>query len=77
MKHADRVIELMGAYPGRGFKMREIVRYVHPTAGLAERQTIKKAVQRALLALELTGVIAVQRPKASGSCALFIWKSGT
>ncbi len=77
MKHADKVIELMAAYPGRPFVMRHIIHYVNPQAGRLERMAVKKAVQRVMLALVMTGSIEVTPSKRLGSPAHYAWKCGT
>lgn len=77
MKHAEKVIELMAAYPGRPFVMRQITRYINPQAGCRERVAIKKAAQRVLVALVATGTIEIQPAKQFGSTPHYVWKTGT
>jgi hypothetical protein len=77
MKHADKVIDLLAAYPGRPFAMRHIIHYVSPRAGRQERIAIKKAVQRVMVALSATGSVAITPPAALGGKAFYTWKSGT
>ena len=77
MKHANKVIDLLAAYPGRAFVMRQIVRYIDPSAGCQERTAIKKAVQRALVALAATGHVLITPAKTLGGSARYAWKSGT
>lgn len=76
MKHADKVIELMAAYPGREFRMIHIVRFINPRAGKQEKFAIRWCVREALRALEQSGVIEINQPKPlRGGYATYIWKS--
>ena len=77
MKHASAVIDLLAAYPGRPFVMRQIIQYVNPRAGRQERIAIKKAVQRVLQALAATGSVSVKGAKVLGGTAFYTWESGT
>lgn len=75
MKYADEVMELMRPYPGRRFKMAEIVRSVRPAAAGPERQRIRNGVLRVLTALEENGSIERQGPECErGDYALYSWK---
>ena len=77
MKYADKVIDLLAAYPGRPFVMRQIIHYVNPRAGCRERIAVKKAVQRVMLALSSAGSVTVTPQKRLGGQAHYAWKSGT
>ena len=77
MKYADKVIDLLAAYPGRPFVMRQIIHYVNPQAGCRERMAVKKSVQRVMLALSSAGSVSVTPQKKLGGQALYVWKSGT
>ncbi len=77
MKYADKVIDLMAPYPGRPFVMRQIVRYINPTAQAMERAAIKKAVQRVLVALSATGQISIKKAQALGGTSSYEWETGT
>lgn len=77
MKYADKVIDLLAAYPGRPFVMRQIIHYVNPRAGCRERIAVKKAVQRVMLALSSAGSVSVTPQKKLGGQAHYVWKSGT
>src|SRR5260363_122536 len=49
MKYAQEIIDLMGAYPGRAFRMREIVKYVSgKEANDKERKQVRIGVWRVL-----------------------------
>ncbi|ADE12154.1 hypothetical protein [Sideroxydans lithotrophicus] len=74
MKHADKVIELLAAYPGREFRMRQIVNYINPKPSHDERCAIRSAVSLVLLALVESGQIKMSVPKSRGSFALYAWK---
>lgn len=79
MKYAKEVIDLLGAFPGRPFKMAQIVRYISPGAAGLEREAIRKGVARAIDALEESGVVVVETSTSSklNSPASYKWKSGT
>lgn len=77
MKYADKVIDLLAAYPGRPFVMRQIIHYVSPRAGCQERMAVKKAVQRVMRALVMAGSVTVMPQKVLGGQARYTWKSGT
>ena len=75
MKHADKVIELMAAYPGRPFVMRQIIHYINPRAERRERLAVQRAVHRVMLALAMTGVVSITPPKVFGGQARYAWKT--
>lgn len=75
MKYADEVMGLMRPYPGRQFRMAEIVRFVRPGAAGPERQRIRNGVLRVLAMLEENGSILRDAPASErGSFALYAWK---
>ncbi|CAB3919007.1 hypothetical protein [Achromobacter mucicolens] len=67
MKYAHEVMDLMGAYPMRSFRMLELVRHVTRGRQLEarERDAARKAVQRVLDALIAAGSIQVSAPAAA------------
>lgn len=80
MLYAREVIELMGAYPGREFRMVQIVRYVtkNKHMDLRERRATRKAVLRALAAFAESGAVFVRPPEATrGAPVFYCWKSET
>ncbi len=75
MKYAQEIIDLMGAYPGRAFRMREIVNsIVGKEARVEERYKIRKGVCRVLHQLSTVGSIAVMKQKERGAFARYVWK---
>lgn len=73
MKYAKEVIELMAAFPGRDFKMIEIVRYVN--APRSDRHKVRIGVSRVLKTLQDSGVVLVRPPRAiRGGYALYRWR---
>ncbi|WP_419342784.1 hypothetical protein ACM1PE_06925 [Achromobacter sp. PD1] len=66
MKYAHEVMDLMGAYPMRSFRMIELVRHVTRGRTLEprERDAARKAVQRVLDALVAAGSVQVSAPAA-------------
>jgi hypothetical protein len=78
MHYADKVIELLGAYPGRAFRMADIVRYLDARARCArDKQRLRKGALRALTVLEETGVVEKRARPVPGSFAIYRWKSET
>jgi hypothetical protein len=77
MLYGKQVIELMAAYPGRPFVMREIIRYINPKAGALERAAVKIAVQRVMATLHATGNVAVVKPLKSGGTGTYTWQTET
>ncbi len=75
MKYAREILGLMRPYPGRQFRMAELVRGVNPAAEGAERQRIRNGVLRVLAELEQNGSITrVESTQARGGYALYSWK---
>ena len=77
MKYARQTIELMSPYPGRPFRIGDIVRYVNPHATSKERQRIRVGVSRVLFALVDTGSVTMIAPKCERSFAVYSWRSTT
>lgn len=75
MKYAFELMDLMAAYPGRGFKMREIVKYVAPHAIGKDRHTVRRGVLRVMDELVAGGTIDRYPPHAvRGESTLYTWK---
>lgn len=74
MKYAHEVIDLMAAYPGREFRMAEIIRHVARGRRLSPREAeaARKAVRRVLAALEDGG--QVWRQAECDKSALYAWE---
>ena len=80
MRFASDVIDLMGAYPGRDFRMAHIVRYVtnNREMNLKERRAARKAILRVLEAFIENGTVAKLPPTAErGAPVFYRWKSET
>lgn len=76
MLYANELIHLMGAYPQRDWRAREIINYVSRgrELSLREKQAMRKAVLRALQALSDVGVIVIRPPRAiRGGYAQYRW----
>jgi hypothetical protein len=76
MKYAREIMELMGAYPGRDFRMREIIRYVNVSPkNQKERSAANQGVFRVLNMLAETGaVIKIPSGVGNGSYTRYRWK---
>jgi hypothetical protein len=78
MKYAKEVMDLMGAYPGRGFKMREVIHYVAPDAIGRARHAARRGVLRVMDELVTCGTIDRYPPHAvRGESTIYTWKSAT
>lgn len=76
MLYARELIDFMGAYPGRDFKMAELVGHVAAGRALDLRQkrAVRKATLRAVEALASTGCVLVRPPRAArGGFAHYRW----
>lgn len=75
MKYADKVQSLMAAYPGRTFRMVEIVRFACPRPTCKqERNRVREGVRIVLDELVRVGVVVKRDAINHGSFATFIWK---
>ena len=77
MKYAHEVIGLLAAYPGRRFRMRQIIRYVAPRATGRQLAVVRTGVWRVLQALEDSGQVQISRPVENGSHAEYWWQTIT
>jgi fructose-1,6-bisphosphatase/sedoheptulose 1,7-bisphosphatase-like protein len=76
MQYAREVMDLMGAYPGREFRMAGIVRYiVGKTADARRKKACTEAVRRVLQALKDSGAIEIKEAECNGAPATYTWKS--
>lgn len=74
MKLADRIIDLMAPFPGRPFRMHEIVKYINPRASQqAEKDAIRKQVLRVLVELQECGNIKIHPASTRGGSNLYCW----
>lgn len=74
LRYAKEVIELVGAFPGREWRMQEIVTYVsrgRPTSK-QERERYRKGVRRVMDAL-IEAKIVQRKPARPGGTPLYIW----
>ncbi len=75
MKYAKEVIDLLAAYPGRDFRMIEIVRFAcknpeDPKARAAARQGVHQIIRM----LHESGAVMISPPRmARGGFALYRW----
>lgn len=77
MKYAHEVIDLLAAYPGRKFRMRQILNHVAPRASQRQLAVVRTGVWRALLALEESGQVSIKRPDRNGSHGEYWWETIT
>ncbi|MCX8566848.1 MAG: hypothetical protein ON057_001575 [Glomeribacter sp. 1016415] len=75
MKYAQEIMDLMSAFPGRTFRMREIVQSVIKSNIIyRDRSRVKKGVWRVLQQLEEIDTITIIQPEKSGTGAGYVWK---
>lgn len=77
MKYASEVIGLLGAYPNRKFRMRQIINHVAPRANGRQLAVVRTGVWRVLQALEESGQVRIVRPDENGSHAEYCWQTIT
>ena len=77
--YAREVEELMASFPGRDFRMSQIINYVRNGRVLTpkQRRTMHVNVHRILRQYEDTGFVKVQRRAMTGAYALYHWKTIT
>ena len=76
MKYAKEVIDLMAAFPGRDFRMMEIIKTISgKSPEEKERNRVRRGVRIVLLTLIESGHV-ILRPaiKLRGGYALYRWK---
>jgi hypothetical protein len=74
VKYAKEVMELMAPFPGREFRMAEIVRYAAPNADRVERMRVHKGVLRVLSNLIESGSVIHLTPAAGrGDISMYAW----
>lgn len=75
MKYAREVIELLSPFPGREFRMAEIIRYIAPNAKGTDRMRVHKGVLRALSQLVDQGSVRHATPGAQrGEISAYAWR---
>lgn len=77
LRYAREVIELLAAFPGREWKMRDVVRHVsrgRPTSK-QERERYRKGVRRVMEALVEARVVQY-KPARPGGTTLYRWGNG-
>ncbi|MBV6304923.1 hypothetical protein KVP10_08485 [Candidimonas humi] len=78
MKYAAEVIGLLAEFPGREFRIIQIVRHVlggHPRTPY-QWERVRKGVRRVLSTLEDSGQIQKITAAGNGSHAAYCWKPG-
>ncbi len=73
MKYAHEVIDLLAAFPGRRFKMRQIINHVAPRADQRQRAVVRTGVWRVLVALEKSGQLASTRDASESRVHFEYW----
>lgn len=74
MKYAKEVIELMGSFPGKEFRMNEIVRYVAKgSASKRERDAIRLQIRVVLNQLEESGCVTIIKSSGNTSPLRYVW----
>ncbi|MEN4918182.1 hypothetical protein ABE485_05885 [Achromobacter spanius] len=76
MKYAHEVMDLMACYPGRSFRLMELVRHVSHgrTLAVAEKTRLQRGIQRAMDALQDTGSVVIQEPAQGGHGRTYAWR---
>jgi len=76
VKYAHEVMDLMACYPGRSFRLMELVRHVSHgrTLSPAEKTRLQRGIQRAMDALQDTGSVIIQEPETGGHGRSYAWR---
>lgn len=75
MKYAAEVMALLAPYPGREFRMRQIVNYVAPKkADERERKRVQMAIYRVLHTLADSGHVVIAERSTNGAPATYAWR---
>lgn len=76
MKYAREMIDLMAAYPGRPFRLVELVRHVSQGRQLSvtERTRLERGIQRAADALQSTGSVVIEEPTHGRHGRKYLWR---
>ena len=74
VKYADKVMDLMAPFPGKEFRMHEIVRYVAPKATEKKaRDAVRLQVRVVLNQLEESGCVTIVKGSGNTSPLLYVW----
>ena len=76
MKYAHEVIDLMASYPGRAFRLMELVRHISHGRELTptEKTRLQRGVQRAMEALEECGSVNIREPEEGRHGRAYQWR---
>lgn len=78
MKYAREVIDLLSPFPGREFRMAEIIRHVAPNARGSDRMRVHKGVLRVLSQLIEQGAVRHATPGVGrGEISAYAWMEST
>lgn len=76
MKFAADVMALLAPFPGREFRMRQIVNYCAPKrADERERKRVQMAVYRVLQMLAESGHVVIKERATNGAPATYSWRA--
>lgn len=74
MKYARETIDLLSPYPGRKFRMREIVRYIAGrNANERQKKQVRLGVWRVLKMLQESGHVEIEEQEGRGASAQYSW----
>lgn len=75
MKYSSEVLALMPAFPGRKFKIEQLVRYATRGAPLSKRQrhAARICMKRLMDRLEAQGMVKVEAAQSRGASAFYSW----
>lgn len=75
MKYAKEVIGLIAAYPGREFRLVEVVRHVAKGRALDRTETtrLQRGVQRVMAELACNGSVTIREPEEGRHGRAYIW----
>ena len=75
MKLADRIIDLMASFPGRPFRMQEIVKYANPRAAdKRSKEATRKQARVVLEQLASSGSVQIIKGNSGNAPSQYVWK---
>lgn len=75
MKYAEKVMDLMSAYPNREFKMINLIRYVNPKATPKQNRAIRMGILRVLEPLIESKQIEVVKVCDAPQSKRYVWRN--
>lgn len=75
MKYAKEILDLMPAYPGRKFRLVELVRHVSKGRAICqtEKTRLQRGIQRVMVEMARNGSVSIHEPEKGGHGRQYEW----